>query len=100
MGRILLCGEILLFVIWGPPMGPQEITHRPSFYISIGVEALVMLALLGLLIVGIAIAVRAKTWTGKGCGIVMAVAFALQSCLAAFFFLISFFAGLEPSSSS
>ena len=30
----------------------------------------------------------------------MAVAFALQACLAAFFFLISFFAGLEPSSSS
>jgi hypothetical protein len=81
-------------------MGSQQITHNPSFYISIGVEALITLVLLGLVVVGIVIAVRAKTGTGKGCGIVMAVAFALQSCLAALFLLISFFAGLESSSSA
>ena len=80
-------------------MGSQEITHNPSFYISIGVGVLITLVLLGLVVVGIVIAVRAKTGTGKGCGIAMAVVFALQSCLVAFWFLISFFAGLESSSS-
>ena len=80
-------------------MGSQDITHNPSFYISLGVEALIALVLLGLVVVGIVIAVRAKTGTGKGCGIVMAVAFALQSCLAAVWFLISFFVGLESNSS-
>jgi hypothetical protein len=81
-------------------MGSQDITHNPSFYFSIGAQVLVTLVLLGLVIVGIVVAIRAKTGRGKGCGIVMAVAFALQACLAAFFFLISFFAGLEASSSS
>jgi hypothetical protein len=81
-------------------MGSQDITHNPSFYFSIGAQVLVTLVLLGLVIAGIVIAVRAKTGRGKGCGIVMAVAFALQTCLAAFFFLISFFAGLESRSSS
>jgi hypothetical protein len=81
-------------------MGSQDITHNPSFYFSIGAQVLVTLVLLGLVIVGIVVAIRAKTGRGKGCGIVMAVAFALQACLAAFFFLISFFAGLESSSSS
>ena len=81
-------------------MGSQDITHNPSFYFSIGAQVLVTLVLLGLVIVGIVIAIRAKTGRGKGCGIVMAVAFALQACLAAFFFLISFFAGLQSSSSS
>ena len=80
-------------------MGSQDITHNPSFYISLGVEALIALVLLGLVIVGVVIAVRAKTGTGKGCGVVMAVAFALQSCVAAVWFLISFFAGLESYSS-
>jgi hypothetical protein len=81
-------------------MGSQDITHNPSFYFSIGAQVLVTLVLLGPVIVGIVVAIRAKTGRGKGCGIVMAVAFALQACLAAFFFLISFFAGLESSSSS
>jgi hypothetical protein len=81
-------------------MGSQDITHNPSFYFSIGAQVLVTLVLLGLVIVGIVVAIRAKTGRGKGCGIVMAVAFALQACLAAFFFLISFFAGLESNSSS
>jgi hypothetical protein len=81
-------------------MGSQDVTHNPSFYLSIGAQVLITLVLLALVIVGIVIAVRAKTGTGKGCGIVMAVAFALQTCLAALFFLISFFAGLESSSSS
>jgi hypothetical protein len=81
-------------------MGSQDVTHNPSFYFSIGGQVLIALVLLGLMIVGIVIAVRAKTGTGKGCGIVMAAAFALQLCLAAFFFLISFFAGLESRSSS
>ena len=81
-------------------MGSQDITHSPSLYFSIGAQVLVTLVLLGVAIVGIVIAVRAKTGRGKGCGIVMGVAFALQACLAAFFFLISFFAGLESSSSS
>lgn len=80
-------------------MGSQDIAHNPSFYFSVGAQVLVTLVLLGLVIVGIVIAIRAKTGRGKGCGIVMAVAFALQACLAAFFFLISFFAGLESSSS-
>lgn len=81
-------------------MGSQDITHNPSFYFSVGAQVLVTLVLLGLVIVGIVVAIRAKTGRGKGCGIVMAVAFALQACLAAFFFLISFFTGLESSSSS
>jgi hypothetical protein len=80
-------------------MGSQEITHNPGFYITLGLQVLVLLGLLGLVLVGIIIAVRAKTGTGKGCGVVMAIAFALQSCLAALFFLLSFFAGLESSSS-
>ena len=81
-------------------MGSQEITPNPGFYISLGVQALLTLVLLGLVIVGIIVAVRAKTGTRRGCGIVMAVAFALQSCLAAFWFLISFFAALESNSSA
>ena len=81
-------------------MGSEEITHNPNFYVTLGLQVLILLGLLALVIVGIIIAVRAKTGTGKGCGVVMAVAFALQSCLAAFFFLISFFAGLDSSSSS
>lgn len=80
-------------------MGSQDVTHNPTFYITLGVQALITLVLLGLVVVGIVIAVRAKTGTGKGCGIVMAIAFALQSCLAAFFFLISFLAGLDSRSS-
>jgi hypothetical protein len=81
-------------------MGSQDITHNPGFYFSIGAQVFVTLVLLGLVIIGIVIAIRAKTGRGKGCGIVMAVAFALQACLAAFFFLISFFASLESGSSS
>jgi hypothetical protein len=81
-------------------MGSQDIAHNSSVYITIGAGVLVTLVLLGLVIVGIVIAVRAKTGRGKGCGIVMAVAFALQACLAAFYFLISFFTGLESRSSS
>jgi len=80
-------------------MGSQDITHNPSFYVSLGVQALIAVVLLGLVIVGIAIAVRAKTGTGKGCGIVMAVAFALQFCLAALWFVISFFLAQESKSS-
>jgi hypothetical protein len=81
-------------------MGFQDITHSGAPYISLGIEAVVALVLLGLVIAGIVIAVRAKTGTGKGCGIIMAVAFALQLCVAALWFLISFFTGLEASSSS
>ena len=40
-----------------------------------------MVVLLALVIAGIVIAVRAKTGTGKGCGIVMAIAFVLQAGL-------------------
>jgi hypothetical protein len=49
-------------------MGSQDVTHNPTFYISLGVQALITLVLLGLVVVGIVIAVRAKTGTGKGCG--------------------------------
>ena len=81
-------------------MGTQDVTHNPTFYVSLGVQVAITVVLLGLVVVGIIIAVRAKTGTGKGCGVVMAIAFALQSCLAAFFILISFVAGLDSSSSS
>jgi hypothetical protein len=81
-------------------MGSQDMTHNPSFYVSLGVQVLAGLVLVGLVVVGIVIAVRAKTGTGKGCGIVMAVAFALQSCLVACWFLITIFTGLESSSSA
>jgi hypothetical protein len=55
-------------------MGSQDVTHNPAFYFSIGAQVLVTLVLLGLVIVGIVIAIRSKTGRGKGCGIVMAVA--------------------------
>ena len=79
-------------------MGSQEMTHNAGFYIALGVQAVAILVLLGLVIVGIIVAVRAKTSTGKGCGIVMAVAFALQSCLVGLWFLITIFASLPSSS--
>jgi|ERR1700733_4322624 len=79
-------------------MGSQETTHNAGFYIALGVQALAILVLLGLVIVGIIIAVRAKTGRGKGCGIVMAVAFALQSCLVAIWFLITIAASFSSSS--
>jgi hypothetical protein len=97
---LCLCGEIFVFVIWGPAMGSQDITHNSSFYVSLGVQAAAILVLLGLAIVGIVIAVRAKTGTGKGCGIVMAIAFALQSGLVVLWLLISLAAGLGSSSST
>lgn len=79
-------------------MGSQEMTHNAGFYVALGVQALAILVLLGLVIVGIIFAVRAKTGTGKGCGIVMAVAFALQSCLVAIWFLITIVASFPSSS--
>ncbi|HXM05028.1 MAG TPA: hypothetical protein VN939_20615 [Chthoniobacterales bacterium] len=79
-------------------MGSQQMTHNAGFYVALGVEALAIFVLLGLVIVGIIIAVRAKTGTGKGCGIVMAVAFALQSCLVGCWFLFSIVASLPSSS--
>ena len=51
-------------------MASQEITRNPGFYIGLGLQALLTLVLLGLVIVGIIIAVRAKTETGRGCGVI------------------------------
>jgi hypothetical protein len=42
-------------------MGSQEITHNSWFYISLGVEVLAVVVLLVLVVVGIVIAIRAKT---------------------------------------
>ena len=41
-------------------MGSQDVTHNPTFYITLGVQALITLVLVGLVVVGIVIAVRAK----------------------------------------
>ena len=47
-------------------MGSRQMTHNAGFYVALGVEALAIFVLLGLVIVGIIIAVRAKTGTGQG----------------------------------
>ena len=78
-------------------MASPHIGQDPGFYVGLGVQAVAILLLLGLVITGIVIAFRAKTTSGKGCGIAMAVVFGLQVCLVSLWLLINIAASFSPS---
>jgi hypothetical protein len=76
-------------------MGSPNAAHTSAYYIGYATGQLMVVAIpLILLVVGIVVAVRAKTATTKGCGIALAGFFGLLVCVFGMAFVVSFVEGV------